>query len=346
MKNKIIAVLIGLFSLTACSQQPKTELKNPDMTNNKLTADNYVETMLREIKHYPQEPYYYIYIENSLCIYEILINDVPMVKNFEYGEYATPFYINDAILRSGTQKITYRLYPAPPEYNGENGDKFSKNTSFAIEVFVNDKAKKLPLGEEKLIKRENAARNTVMLGKDKDIKEEWFVAEGKEYYEASFTFDAKVPYEIEGWSKGQDLKKFDQKELQKAVVNFYKTQWNVYNAKEKDAMFSYLYKREKEINQSKYESEEILKKMVKEYSLPFDNSTFQVEPLENYKMVLYGDGKIVALIHTSIDSRLRGESMIWGKYKSDMGNTKASFRDYLLYLPEGKKLEDGLEVIR
>lgn len=344
MKTKIIAVLIGLLSLTACSQQTKTELKNPDMTNNKLNSDNYVETMLKEIKHYPQEPYYYIYIENSLCIYEVLVNDVPMVKNYEYGEYATPFYINDAILKSGVQKITYRLYPAPAEYNGENGDKFSKNTSFAIEVFVNDKAKKLPLGEEKLIKRENAARNTVMLGKDKDIKEEWFVAEGKDYYEASFTFDAQVPYEIEGWSKGQDLRKFDQKELQNAVVNFYKKQWNIYNAKDKDAMFSYLYKKERGVRQSHYYNKERLEKVLKEYLEPFSIKTYKPEPLENYKMVFYGDGKIVALEQTSMDVRLRGEGALWGLSNDEDENAYFHYR--YLYLPEGKKLEDGLEVIR
>ena len=56
-----------------------------------ITANNIVEKIASQVKHYPQEPYYYIYIENSLCIYEILVNDVPVVKNFEYGEYATPF---------------------------------------------------------------------------------------------------------------------------------------------------------------------------------------------------------------------------------------------------------------
>ena len=88
MKNKILTLFIVFFSLTACSQENKpTNTPN----NMEITANNIVEKIASQVKHYPQEPYYYIYIENSFCIYEILVNDVPVVKNFEYGEYATPF---------------------------------------------------------------------------------------------------------------------------------------------------------------------------------------------------------------------------------------------------------------
>ena len=34
-------------------------------------------------------------------------------------------------------------------------------------------------------------------------------AASKPYYEFSFTFNAEVPYEFEGWTKGQDLTKLE-----------------------------------------------------------------------------------------------------------------------------------------
>ena len=83
---------------------------------------------------------------------------------------------------------------------------------------------------------------------------------------------------------------------------------------------------------------------MKEYLEPFSIKTYKPEPLENYKMVFYGDGKIVALEQTSMDVRLRGEGALWGLSNDEDENAYFHYR--YLYLPEGKKLEDGLEVIR
>lgn len=69
-------------------------------------------------------------------------------------------------------------------------------------------------------------------------------------------------------------------------------------------------------------------------------------PLKDYKMVFYGDGKAVALEQNSMIIQLRGYSALGAKYKTEMGSTLGDMSQLILYLPPGKNLEDGLEIIR
>jgi len=56
--------------------------------------------------------------------------------------------------------------------------------------------------------------------------------------------------------------------------------------------------------------------------------------------------KAVALEQTSMDIRLHGESSLWAKFKTDLGSTRGDMSQLILYLPKGKKLRDGLQIIR
>ena len=79
---------------------------------------------------------------------------------------------------------------------------------------------------------------------------------------------------------------------------------------------------------------------------PYTDDSYQMQPLENYKMVFYGDGKAVALEQTSTDIIYKGESAFWAKYKTEKGSNMMYTTRITLYLPQGKKLEDGLQIIR
>ena len=170
---------------------------------------------------------------------------------------------------------------------------------------------------------------------------------GQNYYEGNFMFDATVPYDNKGWSEGQDLTKFDKKELESAVVTFYKKMWNIYNDKNrKEAQFPLIVEREREIGKSKYYEKKDIEDIIQEFLLPYTNETYVMQPIENYKMVFYGDGKLTGLEQTTSDIRLRGQSAFWAKYKTAKGSNMAYATRILLYLPLGKRLEDGLQIIR
>ncbi len=112
----------------------------------------------------------------------------------------------------------------------------------------------------------------------------------------------------------------DQKALLEKTVAAYKQIIQLINDKKKDEFFSYLYTKEAENSQSEYSSKSDLQESLDAYLKPFTDPTFKFQPLENYKMVLYGNGKIVCLEQESTDLRLKGESAFWGKYTDKNDN--------------------------
>ncbi|TRX37437.1 hypothetical protein FNW52_05605 [Flavobacterium sp. ZT3R18] len=335
--KKALVYLALIASLNSCSQK-KEQLKEINMN---ITSDNIADKITEQVKHYPKEPIYYLYASNSLCIYEILVNDYPIHKNYKYEQEATPIYINKAILKSGRQKITYRLYPAPAEFNG-GSDVFDLDTKFDVKVCKQDLKRS---GSHEVIKEEKTPIKEIKVGDGENEKEIEFVGKGKKYYEYSFYFDAEVPYENEGWSNGEDLREIDQNLLKEWVLKFYLSRKKEIDNKDLDAIARLAYLPLKEQFISEYSETDRIKKGWNEYVATYKNMTYQFQPFENYKMVLFGEGKIVCLRQISTDVRLREKSALWGKYKDENGNTRGDFHNLYLYLPLNGNLSD-LQVIR
>ena len=330
MKNTLFCLAL-IVSLNSCSQN-KEQIKD---TNMDITASNIVNKINEQVKHYPKEPIYYLYAANSLCVYEILVNDYPIHQNYEYEQLATPIYINEAILKSGRQKITYRLYPAPKEFNGKNGDTFSPNTTFDVEVCKQDLQRK---GSHEVIKEEKLPTKEIQVGDKESQTKKEFIAKGQKYYEYSFYFDAEVPYENEGWSNGEDLRKIDPDLLKKWVVKFYNLRKNTVDNKDKDALARQMFLGFKEQFVAEYQEKSYIKDAWDEFITTYDNPTYEFQPFENYKMDFFGDGRLVCLRQISTDVRLREQSALWGKYKDEDG-TMADFHRLYLYIPKGEGLE-------
>lgn len=315
----------------SCSQKKE----NTKDINMDITANNIVDKTVEQVKHYSKEPIYYLYASNSLCVYEILVNDYPIHQNYKYEQLGTPIYINQAILKSGQQKITYRLYPAPAEFNG-GSDVFDLDTRFGVKVCKQDLKIK---GSHEVIKEEKTPVKEIKVGAGENEKEIEFVAKGQKYYEHSFYFDAEVPYENEGWSNGEDLRKIDQDLLKKWVIKFYNLRKKTVEDNNKDALARQVFLGFKEQFIAEYQNRDYIKDAWNEFISKYDNPTYQLQPFENYKMVFFGDGRLVCLRQISTDVRLREQSAMWAKYKDAKGNTRASFQGLYLYLPKGESIE-------
>jgi len=320
----------------SCSQK----IENLKETKMEITSDNIAQKTIEQIKHYPSEPIYYIYAANSLCVYEILVNDLPVHQNYEYQQLGTPIYINRAILRSGRQKITYRIYPGPKDFNG-GSDVFDAETSFRVTVCKQDLKVS---GSHEELKIEKLPVKEVKVGESESQKEIEFVGKGQKYYEHSFYFDATVPYEIEGWSKGQDLRTIDEDVLKQEVLKFYMSRKKAVEKKDKDALAKQMFLGFKEPFISEYREAKYVKDAWNEFITTYDNPTYEFQPIENYKMELFSYGRLVCLRQISNDPRNREQSALWGKYKDEYG-TIADFHRLYLFIPEGKGLED-LQMIR
>lgn len=328
--KKAVLILISLLIFLSCKEN-----NNPNRKKmSDLTSKNYIETMMKSTKRYAYEPMYYLTYEQNICYSEILINDVPINKNFEEVVDGATISINDFIFKSGIQKVTFRLFPAK---KGKDFDfqELMNDTDMKIEITESDNRKRDLKGKE-IIKYVTPLGTYEANGYEKTR----FIAAGKDYYEASFTFNAVVPYEFNSLDKARDLSKWKKEILEEKVADFYKKQWNLISEKKEDEYFSYLELKEKETCQSLFYNKTELQEILDSYLEAFTIKDYNLQPLEKYNLKLYGDGKIVCLELNSQDKNLKGESALWAKYDKDR---MADFLKYYLYMPEG---EDEFKILR
>ncbi len=331
--KKMILILATLLIFLSCKEN--NTIKTKKMSD--LTSKNYIDAMFKSIKRYDYEPMYYLSYEQNSCFSEVLVNDIPVYKNFQKESRGQTLEINNFIFKSGIQKVTIRLYPA-----GKIG-----SADFSTLVF--DTAMKVHITEADNKNRDAKDKKIATYITPLDVKVDAegyetskFKFTGQNYFEGSFTFNATVPYEFNTLDRAQDLSKWNKDILEKRVVNFYKNQWNILNEKREDDYFSYLELKEKESCQSLFYGKTELQETLETYLEPFTNTTFKLEPLENYIVKLYGDGRIVCLELKSLEPKKRGKSALWGRYK-DGETSLMKYRKYYLYIGEG---EDELKILR
>ncbi|MFI0430155.1 hypothetical protein [Mariniflexile sp. HMF6888] len=220
---KSITLFFVISFLVACGQEKKTESISHDekiniMQNPDINSQNFVSKVLEKVKHYPKEPIYYMRLSKVNCHIEVLVNNMPVYEDYEMDIVATPIDINAGILKSGKQKLTYRLYPLGDleKEMYENGESYPTLTDFTrLSIWIIQMDNK---GEQKL-KDEVEVMHHINLTDENDN----FIASGESYYEFSFEFQAEVPYEVEGWINGQDLTKLDQKLLEEKALEYLNT---------------------------------------------------------------------------------------------------------------------------
>ena len=333
--GRILIFLVLALGLLGCRQ--KSHLKNQIMeTSPKLTSKNYLETMVKAVKHYPKEPYYYLFVNHQACYFEILVNDLPVYKYFKDGQMVTPIDIYFAINKSGKQKITYKLYPQTEREEGEGFKTLLDWTSIKIEVFQRNKADTTGnafASEKEVLKHTNLMKTD----------QKTFIAAGKDYYEYTFTFDATVPYQNAGWEHSEDLSKMDEKKLLEKTENAYRQVWQLLKDKKEDEYFSLLSKKELETSQAEYSSKTDLEETLSAYLESFTDPSYEMQPLKGYKLTLYGGGKLACLEQTSLDQRLRGELALWAKSKDEDGNIIGNYDRLYFHIPKGKT---NFEIIR
>ena len=344
--KKIFIVIWSVCTLTSCAQKNKTSSKEnliliPVSEKYKdITANNFVDRMLAEVKHYDKEPRYFIRPVQNNCVYEILVNDILMYKDYSLEVLATPIEINSGILRSGEQTVTVRMYPVGDllKDNYDIDDTVTTlldNTSMKIEVVKYDAYNvSHRLNDEKTVLTDYSPTKE---GTKK------FIGSGLPYYEYTFSFNADVPYENEGWLNGEDLTKFDKDELENSVVKFYENLTELYKENDINNLIRLDYSQTLRGLKSYYRCEKYVKEFWEEYDIPEDFENKNYQPVKNYNLEFYGSNKIATLrypVTNPIDKRLRGKSAFWFKYNKKGGNIMAYWSTIYLYVPLGGTLDD------
>ena len=334
--RKVLVIFCSGISFLGCSQKEKTLVaKDMKLTYNindyiypeakDITESNYANKLNSQIKHYKEHPIYYIRTHKQNCLIEVYVNDVRNFRDYEISNYITPTSISSLFLKSGSQRITVKMYPVG-NLNNESWGKdnqapiteLSENSSVEISVVRIDEKSNKGFDDETLITKQVSPKE----------------ATGKEYYEFSFTFDAKVPYEFEGWTKGQDLTKLDQKLVRKKALEFYSLVGQIHLNKELDCWLKLNYPSDIRIKGSYFKDKQNLIDTLAEYVDDVRGDDYQMEPIKDFKVEFMGNRKLLRLVANSLNSDLRGGGALILKFGED-GIYQPGIS---LYLPEGRDL--------
>ena len=330
--KKTILTLFLLLSLQSCLQKKETMItQNPN-----ITADNLVEEIAKQVKHYPSEKVYKIRYSNDNCYFEMFVDGIRAYKLPGRGVIgSTAVEVSELLFHSGKHTISYKMYPL---YTlEEEGKTVTQNTLVdksyvTLEVcsydLKNEEAEDISYAEYATpnIATKNAQGDTIYK----------FAGSGKTYYEGSFEVELEVPYQLQPpFATAQDLRKMDQKLLMTKLLAKYKEVWQIYKNRELDNIARLEFDNLKHYAISNYETKEtIAEDWEVFYNVFKSNNTLEMQPLANYKLEFFADGKLVALMLDTKDNKIRGNTALWIKLK-DEENTPVFFNRYF-YIPQGE----------
>ena len=261
--------------------------------------------------------------------YELYINDIK--ADCDYVGANSGVDMNPYILKNGKYKVKLRIFPAFKAGEKLIASKDIKNSNISFGSYIRNRETDEILNYEDKLLPITAPTIDVPY-----FEQEW---------EVEIT---DLPYELEGWSKGQDLRKWDKKELEKKVVAYYQKLWRILNNGEGEKYVEVWKKADQELFSYYYTTQERYLKLV-------ENTIEDVEeyckgtmiPLEDYEMKLYAEGKLVCLERKTHTREFNNHSPLdikgWSPLISKGEKSGAADYPVKLYLPEGS---DEFVIIR
>jgi len=253
--------------------------------------------------------------------YELYINDIK--ADFHYVGANSGVDMNPYILKNGKYKVKLRIFPAFKA--GKKLIEFDdiEKSNISFDSYIRNK-------ETNEILNYNSIPLPIVAPKE-DVP----------YFEQEWDVElTELPYELEGWSKGQDLRKWDKKELEKKVVAYYQKLWYILNNGEGERWTKLTQKRINETAIFYYESEEENQKAIKNNQQNIVKyCTNMMIPLEDYEMKLYAEGKLVCLERKTHTREFNNKSPLdikgWSPLILKGKKSGAGYYNVLLYLPQG-----------
>ena len=251
--------------------------------------------------------------------YELYINDIK--ADCDYVGANSGVDMNPYILKNGKYKVKLRIFPAFKA--GKKLIEFDdiEKSDISFDSYIRNK-------ETDEILNYNSIPLPIVAPKE-DVP----------YFEQEWEVEiTDLPYELEGWSKGQDLRKWDKKELEKKVVAYYQKLWRILNNGEGERYMDLWKQADQELMFYDYETDydSIYKEESEEIK---KNCTDNMIYLEDYEMKLYAEGKLVCLERKTHTREFNNYSPLDIKGWSPLirKGRKSGAEDFpvKLYLPEG-----------
>ena len=262
--------------------------------------------------------------------HELYINDILAVSRSRGSNAAID--INPYVLKNGKYKIKLRLLP----YWHLNETTVSKSDIENARLFFGSYIRNKETDEILNYKADVALP---IVAPKEDVP----------YFEQEWEVEiTDLPYELEGWSKGQDLRKWDKKELEKKVVAFHQKIRKILNDGNSEEWMKLIQKRFDEVCIFDYLSEKRIEKDLEEIKEDIEEySKGTMIPLEDYELKLYAEGKLVTLERKTHTKEFNNYSPLdikgWSPLISKGTTYGAAPYPILLYLPQGS---DEFVIIR
>ena len=262
--------------------------------------------------------------------HELYINDILAVSRSRGSNAAID--INPYVLKNGKYKIKLRLLP----YWHLNETTVSKSDIENARLFFGSYIRNKETNEILNYKADVALP---IVAPKEDVP----------YFEQEWDVElTELPYELEGWSKGQDLRKWDKKELEKKVVAFHQKIRKILNDGNSEEWMKLIQKRFDEVCIFDYLSEKRIEKDLEEIKEDVEEySKGTMIPLEDYELKLYAEGKLVTLERKTHTKEFNNYSPLdikgWSPLISKGTTYGAAPYPILLYLPQGS---DEFVIIR
>ena len=312
--KKAVLTLFLLLSLQSCSQKTMIT-QNPN-----ITADNLVEEITKQVKHYPSEPQYVMHYFNGVCNFEIYINDFKVVKSFNNESFKTSKRINPFLLSKNNQ-LKIILYPR------DSVNKLNLQAGLDLKVNSYENTDRFSIEKQ---------QSNLFIYQTPEDENGFFKYAGKEYFEQTVAFTLPdVPYKIEGWKDSQDLRNFDKKLLEQKVLQAYQMIQKSFKERDLDGIAQFSFNKMKDQAIAQYFDEEEVQEGWEELISIAGADNLEFFPLENYELVFYGEGRLVGLKSKKKDKGFRGASALLCKFKRE-GKWVGAELDYLLHIPKGE----------
>ena len=262
--------------------------------------------------------------------HELYINDILAVSRSRGSNAAID--INPYVLKNGKYKIKLRLLP----YWHLNETTVSKSDIENARLFFGSYIRNKET--DKILNYKADVALPIVAPKE-DVP----------YFEQEWDVElTELPYELEGWSKGQDLRKWDKKELEKKVVAFHQKIRKILNDGNSEEWMKLIQKRFDEVCIFDYLSEKRIEKDLEEIKEDVEEySKGTMIPLEDYELKLYAEGKLVTLERKTHTKEFNNYSPLdikgWSPLISKGTTYGAAPYPILLYLPQGS---DEFVIIR
>lgn len=339
MKQTNIFYILLWITCISCGQKNKEMA----MITTEYTQQDILD-LHKTVEHYEEETHYGVRIQSANCNFEILINDkkIFQTRKNEKGLVINGAYapINYGILKSGKQQLTLRMLPPVMDRKTEIKYPTLGNAQLNIEIVADDFMEGESTGEYSIFEWESPKEMKYVKPNNKEIP--YFTQPDLPIFEHTDTFEVEVPYNVIGWSKSVNLFTNDDDELkaltEEAVKVYEELRLNFQNGK-KNKIANFIYEAEKLTAQQIYYSKKDVEEQWNNYFEDNKNKEFTMMPIENFRLVFYGNGRMIGL--EQIGPKRQRASSLWSKYiQKDKSTYTYTFYGFLLHRPKpGAKLE-------